>query len=77
MFFYYSIKKSLGTKYYWGDSISKKKIQNDTVFLPINDKMKIDYDYMKSYIKVIEKIVISDVVKYKDSLNTASDITSD
>ena len=40
-------------------------------------KMEIDYDYMKSYIKVIEKIVISDVVKYKDSLNTASDITSD
>lgn len=39
--------------------------------------MEIDYDYMKSYIKVIEKIVISDVVKYKDSLNTASDITSD
>ena len=76
-FFITALKKSLGTKYYWGDSISKKKIQNDTVFLPINDKMEIDYDYMKSYIKVIEKIVISDVVKYKDSLNTASDITSD
>ena len=76
-FFITALKKSLGTKYYWGDSISKKKIQNDTVFLPINDKMEIDYDYMKSYIKVIVKIVISDVVKYKDSLNTASDITSD
>ena len=76
-FFIAALKKSLGKKYYWGDSISKKKIQNDTVFLPINDKMEIDYDYMKSYIKTIEKIVISDVAIYKDSLNTTSDVTSD
>lgn len=74
-FFIATLKKSLGEKYYWGDSISKKKIQNDTVFLPINDKLEIDYDYMKRYIKAIEKTVISDVIIYKDSLNTSMNAT--
>lgn len=36
-----------------------------------------EHDIITFSDKVIEKIVISDVVKYKDSLNTASDITSD
>lgn len=58
--------KTLGEKYYWGDSISKKKIQADIVYLPVNDADEIDFDYMESYIKAIEKKVIADVVKYKD-----------
>ncbi|NBH99902.1 hypothetical protein D7Y41_35815 [Anaerotruncus sp. 1XD22-93] len=62
------MRKTLGIKYYWGDSISKKKIQSDTVFLPVNEKDEIDYDYMDKYIKAIEKKVITDIVKYKDSI---------
>ncbi len=50
-----ALRKALGIKYYWGDSISKKKIQSDTVFLPVNEKNVIDYDYMDKYIKAIEK----------------------
>ncbi len=63
-----ALRKTLGIKYYWGDSISKKKIQSDTVFLPVNEKNVIDYDYMDKYIKAIEKKVITDIVKYKNSI---------
>lgn len=63
-----ALRKTLGIKYYWGDSISKKKIQSDTVFLPVNEKNEIDYDYMDKYIKAIEKKVITDIVKYKNSI---------
>lgn len=66
-----ALKKTLGEKYYWGDSISKSKIQNDSIYLPINDNFEIDYDYMRQYIIAIEKTIISDIIKYKNSLKTA------
>lgn len=63
-----AIYKSLGTKYHWGDSISKKKIQNDVVMLPVDTDGDIYYSYMEQYIKVIEKLTIKDVVEYKDKV---------
>ena len=64
-----TIKKSLSKKYSWGDSISKKKIQKDVVKLPvISNSNKIDFDYMEKYITAIQKLVIRDVVDYKDKL---------
>ena len=62
-----ALKKSLGLKYYWGDSISKTKIQKDTVHLPINEKNEIDYVYMEKYIRAVEKKAIADVVKFKNT----------
>ncbi len=59
------IKKSLGNKYSWGDSISKTKIQTDKVLLPIKNK-KPDLDTMKIFMSAIQKIVIKDVVQYTD-----------
>lgn len=38
------------------------------ISLPINSNNEIDYDYMEKYIRAIEKIVIADVVKYKDTV---------
>lgn len=64
-----AIYKSLGMKYHWGDSISKKKIQEDVVKLPINDNGTPNYDYMEKFIAIIEKLAIKDVVNYKNNIN--------
>ena len=66
------VKKALSHKYYWGDSISKNKIQNDVFYLPVTSNGHIDFDYMERYIRAIEKLTIADVVKYKDGLIDAT-----
>ena len=58
--------KNLKHKYSWGDSISNKKIKDDTVWLPVTDDNEIDYDFMETYIKAIEKKVIQKVITWKD-----------
>ena len=58
------------------DCILSLPIQTDTEGNPIIDtKCKYhsdgyipDWDFMEKYIKAIEKIVIADVVKYKDAM---------
>jgi hypothetical protein len=51
-----ALYKTLGPKYSWGDSISKTKIKNDVVYLPINtDNEEIDYAFMSVYINAIKK----------------------
>lgn len=59
------IKKGLGHKYSWGNSISNGKIQTDTIMLPVHDK-HVDYVYMETLISAIQKLVIKDVVLYAD-----------
>ncbi len=59
------IKKSLGHKYSWGDSISSKKIKNDIVALPHLGEVP-DYASMNLLISAIQKLVIKDVVLYAD-----------
>ena len=66
LFFCTSIKKSLGHKYSWGNSISKSKIQSDYMMLPVDDKDDVDYDFMKHLISAVQKLVIKDVVIYSD-----------
>ncbi len=66
------VNKALSHKYYWGDSISKNKIQNDVFYLPVTSNGHIDFDYMERYIRAIEKLTIADVVKYKDGLIDAT-----
>ncbi|EIK87687.1 restriction endonuclease subunit S [Gardnerella swidsinskii] len=63
-----SLQKSLKSKYYWGDSISNRKIQKDTFTLPVTPDGEPDFDYMERYIRAIEKLTIADVVKYKDKV---------
>jgi hypothetical protein len=60
------VNKSLKHKYSWGDSISNKKIQKDTVTLPAQNDQP-DYDKMETFISAIQKLVIKDVVQYADS----------
>ena len=63
-----AIYKSLKPKYSWNDSISFRKIQKDTIILPVTSDLMPDYRYMERYIRAIEKLVIKDVVKYKDDV---------
>ena len=57
--------KTLSPKYSWGNSISSKKIQSDIVYLPSKNGI-ISHDFMSDFIKVIEKIVIKDLVEWTD-----------
>ncbi len=65
LYFATCINKSLGHKYSWGDSISNRKIQKDTVSLPVKNK-KLDFSTMETLISAIQKLVIKDVVLYVD-----------
>ena len=44
------------------------KLKVLTISLPITSDGGPDFDYMSAYIRAIEKIVIADVVKYKDRI---------
>ena len=63
--------KSLSHKYSWGNSISKTKIKNDKISLPIKDG-KPNYDVMELLISAVQKLVIKDVVKYSDAKISAT-----
>ena len=63
-----AVDKALSQKYYWGDSISWKKIQSDSIRLPVTKEGHIDFDYMERYIQAIEKLIVADMVRYKDKL---------
>lgn len=65
------IFKSLSHKYSWGNSISKTKIKNDKISLPIKDG-KPNYDVMELLISAVQKLVIKDVVKYSDAKISAT-----
>ena len=59
LFMVATLIKNLGPKYSWGDSISKAKIQNDEVYLPITTNGSIDFDFMNTYISAIKKQCIA------------------
>lgn len=59
------VHKSLNHKYSWGDSISNKKIQRDTIFLPSKNN-KPEFSSMEILISAVQKLVIKDVVQYAD-----------
>lgn len=56
------VNKSLGHKYTWGDSISKSKIRDDTITLPVS----VDAKTMETFIRAVQKLVVRDVVSWKD-----------
>lgn len=58
------VRKSLGHKYTWGDSVSKAKIKGDTITLPTLDGKQPDFNAMERLIAALQKIVIADVAKY-------------
>ena len=59
------IEKSLKHLYSWGNSISKSKIKNDKILLPVINNTP-DFSSMETFISAIQKLVIKDVVLYAD-----------
>lgn len=57
LFMVTALRKSLKNIYQWSDSISKKSIQKDFVYLPVNEDEKPDFDFMDSYMKQVENSV--------------------
>ena len=47
---------------------SFNKIKSLSIELPIKSDETPDFDYMERYIRAMEKVVIADVVKYKDKV---------
>lgn len=70
------LKKAFATKYQWSNALSKTKIKNESIQLPVKPgtadvnytEADIDWDYMDAYVRVMEKQVIADVVDYKNEV---------
>ena len=58
------ITRSLGHKYTWGDSISKQKISDDLVSLPVTSSGEIDFVFMDSFIRELEEERIRELAAY-------------
>ena len=58
------VYKSLCSKYSWGNSISKAKIQNDIVTFPITDSGVIDFDFMESFVAELEAERVAELSAY-------------
>ena len=58
------IARSLGHKYTWGDSISKQKIKDDSVSLPVTPSGEIDFAFMDSFIRELAEERIRELAAY-------------
>ena len=56
----------------FGYATSMANIMSLKISLPITQTGEPDFDYMERYIRAIEKVVIADVVKYKDKVIEAT-----
>lgn len=78
LFMVTSLNKSLKPIYFWGDSISKTKIVKDKIKLPITSSGSIDYKFMETYIRAIEKQTIQRVKDWRaKEIKTTKNIVKD
>ena len=76
MFLATTIQKSIQLKFNYSNKAVWTKVQNESIQLPVKPgtdpsnytQDDIDWDYMESYIRVMEKCVIADVVDYKNEV---------
>lgn len=48
------------------------RVEYDKIIVPVNAKGKVDFVYMKRYIRAIEKLSIAELAKYKNSVVVAT-----
>ena len=78
LFMVASLNKSLKPIYSWGDSISKTKIVKDKINLPVTSSGSIDYKFMETYIRAIEKQTIQRVKDWRaKEIKTTKNIVKD
>ena len=71
LFLVSALRNSLAWKYQWSDSISKKVIQRDVIFLPVTLEDEPDWEYMKEYIEGLEKKISGSLLKLNNVKNTS------
>lgn len=62
------LTKVIYPKYSREDAPRWNKIESEEIYLPIKSDGTPNFDYMERYIRAMEKVVIADVVKYKDKV---------
>ncbi len=78
LFMVASLNKSLRPIYSWGDSISKAKIAKDEFDLPVTSSGSIDYQFMETYIRAIEKRTIQKVKDWRaQEIEAAKDVVNE
>ena len=67
LFFASAINKLLSENgYCWTNKAGWNKIREEKIFIPVKESEEIDWEYMHKYIRAMEKVVIKDVVQWKD-----------
>lgn len=66
LYFKTAFAVSVKGKYSYGDKFNRAKAAEEQVCLPITEKGEIDYTFMETYIEAIEKLVLKDVIDWKD-----------
>lgn len=66
LFLVATLQKSFSL-YSWGSSsFSQDALENEKISIPLNDNKEPDWNYMEAFIKAVKKLVIADVVKFKN-----------
>ena len=55
-------------RFTWGNAVTKKRLVNGEFLLPVTSDGDIDFDYMQTYIRALEKQTIKGVVECKDKV---------
>ena len=63
-----SVVRHLKDKYSYTVKWTLGKMQAEILDLPIKSDGTPDFNYMERYIRAMEKVVIADVVKYRDNV---------
>lgn len=63
-----SINKVISGLYSYSNQYRIKSFNNTVIKLPVNKLGEIDWEYMEKYIKATEKVVIRDVVEWKNEI---------
>lgn len=66
--FFKSVILPLRKQYSYTHKWVKEALENDVLLLPVTEEEVPDYDFMETYIRAIEKIVIKDAVLMKDNI---------
>ncbi|MBQ2452810.1 MAG: restriction endonuclease subunit S [Bacteroidales bacterium] len=67
-YFIGALKKAAGNGWNYAVKFNRKLVADMDVLLPIKSDGTPDFDYMERYIRAMEKVVIADVVKYKNKV---------
>ena len=67
-YFIGALRKAAGDGWSYAVKFNRKLVADMDVILPITSTGEPDFGYMERYIRAIEKVVIADVVKYKDKV---------